>query len=194
MRRYVRGLTAVAKSRSKRPAKKAGPKKTGRPPAYHPDVHPVLAKVLARAGKTNAEIAGYIGINESTLYRWQDHHEEFKEALKEGKAFIDDQVEDSLLRRAMGYSYTETHKEIRQNGKGESVKIAKEITRQVPPDVLAAIFWLKNRRPFDWRDKRNLELTGQNDGPLEVEITIVPPLERPKRISGPEEAENRTQR
>ncbi len=64
----------------------------------------------------------------------------------------DTKVENALLRRAVGYEYTETR--VEESDKGSKVT---EITKHMPPDTKAAIFWLKNRQPGRWSDRQILE-------------------------------------
>jgi len=125
--------------------------KVGRPSSYDPKLHPKLAFWLAQAGLTDEQIAEEIAIHTDTLYQWRKVHPEFSEALKGGKATPDGEVEAALLRRAKGFKYTEGGKE----------KVAL-------PDTTACIFWLKNRRPGEWRDKREHDVTGNIKGPLFV--------------------------
>jgi len=125
--------------------------KVGRPSSYDPKLHPKLAFWLAQAGLTDEQIAEEIEIDGATLYRWKTSKEEFREALKGGKATPDDEVEAALLRRAKGFKYLEGSKE-----------------RVALPDATACIFWLKNRRPGEWRDKREHDVTGNIKGPLFV--------------------------
>jgi len=125
--------------------------KVGRPSLYDPKLHPKLAFWLAQAGLTDEQIAEEIAIHTDTLYQWRKVHPEFSEALKGGKATPDDEVEAALLRRAKGFKYAEGGKE----------KVAL-------PDTTACIFWLKNRRPGEWRDKREHDVTGNIKGPLFV--------------------------
>lgn len=73
---------------------------------------------------------------------------EISEALKKGKEIVDIQVENALLKRALGYSYTEVMTEESTDGSKH-----RETVKFVPPDTTAQIFWLKNRRPEFWRDK-----------------------------------------
>ncbi len=115
--------------------------------AYEPDFA-VLARQKMREGYTRAELAKYFGIAQSTLYQWVKDHPDFAEALKRGADFADAQVEDSLYRRALGYEYDE----VEIVGEGERRRI-KKIRRHVLPDVVACIFWLKNRQRQRWRDK-----------------------------------------
>lgn len=104
----------------------------------------------ARDGLTNEQIAYNMGIAVSTLYEWQNAFVEISEALKKGKEVVDREVENALLKRALGYSYTE---EIYEND-----SLVKKVVKHVQPDVTAQIFWLKNRKPQVWRDKQVLEM------------------------------------
>ena len=103
-----------------------------------------LLEGWARDGLTDEQIAGNIGINTSTLYDWKNKFSEISEALKKGKEVVDIQVENALLKRALGYTYKETTSECDENGE---LKVTKVVTKEVVPDTTAQIFWLKNRRP-----------------------------------------------
>lgn len=118
----------------------------------------------ARDGLTDEQIAANIGIRAGTLYDWKNRFSDFSEALKKGKEVVDRQVENALLKRALGYTYKETTREPVLNpdtGKVE-LTITKTVTKQVVPDTTAQIFWLKNRKPEVWRDKREIT-TDDND-------------------------------
>lgn len=109
----------------------------------------LLLAAWARDGLTNEQIAKKCDIAESTLYTWMDTYPEISEALKKGKEITDIEVENALKKRAVGYSYTETMTETGPDG----VKVRKTV-KQVAPDVTAQIFWLKNRKRDQWRDKQ----------------------------------------
>lgn len=111
----------------------------------------------ARDGLTDEQIAHNMGIATSTLYEWKKKHSEFSETLKKGKEVIDRQVENALLKRALGYSYDEVTRESVEG----SLEVTKVITKQVSPDTTAQIFWLKNRKSVEWRDKQHVEHTGE---------------------------------
>ena len=118
----------------------------------------------ARDGLTDEQIAANIGIRAGTLYDWKNRFSDISEALKKGKEVVDRQVENALLKRALGYTYKETTREPVLNpdtGKVE-LTITKTVTKQVVPDTTAQIFWLKNRKPETWRDKREIT-TDDND-------------------------------
>lgn len=110
----------------------------------------------ASDGLTDEQIAHNMGINIRTLYRWKNEHCQLCHALKKGKEVVDRQVENALLKRALGYDYVEIKEEI-ENG---VVTKCIRTTRHVVPDTTAQIFWLKNRKPDVWRDKQNLQVEG----------------------------------
>ena len=109
----------------------------------------LLLEGWARDGLTDEQLAQKMGINVATLYRWKQDHCEICEALKKGKDVVDTQVENALLKRALGYDYQEQRIEVSEKD-GEKVI---QVVKHVAPDVGAAAFWLKNRRPDRWRDK-----------------------------------------
>lgn len=137
----------------------------GRPSKYNTHVEPRLTEVAdwVRNGASDREVAARLGIAESTLNEYKKQFSEFSECLKNTRAYVDGQVENALLKRALGYSYEETTKEIDTTGK----KIIKTITKHVSPDTTAMIFWLKNRRPTEWRDVKNIDANVTGENPFE---------------------------
>lgn len=130
----------------------------------------------ARDGLTDEQISSNAGIATATLYDWKKRFPEISEALKKGKEVVDVQVENALLKRALGYSYDEVTQELCENAKTGKVelKVTKKVTKEVSPDTTAQIFWLKNRRPDRWRDKQDIEHSGQIGG-----VTIVNDIPKP---------------
>jgi len=131
-----------------------------RPSKYDPRIHLNWARGLAMQGFIDEEIADQMGIARSTLKKWEVEISEFSDALKMGKAPADFEVEQKLYQRAMGYTYEEkkTVIELAPDGTQKPARIEKT-TKVIPPDVVAQIFWLKNRKPKDWRDKHEIEGT-----------------------------------
>ena len=109
----------------------------------------LLIEGWARDGLTDEQIAHNMGIAESTLYEWKKQFPEFSESLKRGKEVVDRMVENALLKRALGYEYQEQKIVVSEKKK----KKVETTIKQVIPDVTAQIFWLKNRKPDEWRDK-----------------------------------------
>ena len=98
----------------------------------------------ARDGLTNEQIAKNMGVTRKTLQEWCVKFSDICDTLKRGKEIIDYEVENALLKRAIGYKTSE----MRMTKEGALVEVEKE----VPGDVTAQIFWLKNRKPDKWKD------------------------------------------
>lgn len=114
----------------------------------------------ARNGLIDEQIAHNMGISVSTLYDWKNKYPQFSETLKKGKEVVDIQVENALLKKALGYSYTEktsVRKLNEETGEYEMVT-TKEVVKEITPDTTAQIFWLKNRKPDVWRDKKDVDV------------------------------------
>ena len=94
-----------------------------------PDDGLLLLQDWARMGLTDEQIAHNMGISRSTLSDYKVKYPIISDTLKKGKDVIDIQVENALLKSALEGSNT------------------------------AQIFWLKNRRPDRWRDKRDVDVT-----------------------------------
>lgn len=110
----------------------------------------ILIESWAREGLTNEQIAKNIGINTDTFYTWRKKYPDISEALKKGKAPIDFEVENALLKRALGFEYEETET-VFEDVDGKPKKRIKKTIKYAPPDTSACIFWLKNRKPNHWR-------------------------------------------
>ena len=109
----------------------------------------ILLEGWAKSGLTDEQIAKNIGINRTTLYDWKKKEANIADALKKGKEVIDFEVENALLKKALGY--TITIKEERLDKDGCVHTLEKDV--HIPPDTTAQIFWLKNRQVKKWRDK-----------------------------------------
>lgn len=222
----------------------------------------------ARDGLTDEQLAEKMGVGYSTLQTWKSKYQDIQDTLKKGKEVVDRQVENALLKRALGYKYTEVTRERivdtgqkkRHGGESELTErewefaikyfgnkccycghymntptkdhikplntggtlsrenvipccqscnsskkdnemmswyqsqsfydpnkmakivdyvqfvlslgdflneeigelvVTKEVTKEVVPDTTAQIFWLKNRKPNEWREKNSVELEGE---------------------------------
>ena len=113
----------------------------------------------ARDGLTNDQIAQNIGVSGRTFAEWISRFPAISSALKKGKAPVDLQVENALLKRALGYDYEETVTVELTGGRKQTRKMIKHMAA----DVTAQIFWLKNRRPDRWRDKVEQVQTVENE-------------------------------
>lgn len=138
----------------------------GRPTKYKSD-YARQAEMLAKKGCIDAEIAEFFGVSLSTVSLWKLKHPEFSDATKMGKAEADARVERALFERATGYQHRDVHV---SNYQGEVTLTP--LVKRYPPDPASMIFWLKNRKPEDWRDKPE----GFNDDappPAAVTVNVV---------------------
>lgn len=119
----------------------------------------------ARDGLTDEQIATNMGISVASLYNWKRDHLEIFEALKEGKEVVDRQVENALLKSALGYTYDEVTEERRD----DELVVTKVVHKEVQPNTTAQIFWLKNRKRAEWRDRVENAITGADGGAVKVE-------------------------
>lgn len=125
----------------------------------------LLLEGWARDGLTDEQIAHNMGVTAKTLYVWKSAYGEICEALKRGKDVVDTQVENALLKRALGYEYMEERVEVSDKDGRKVI----QTTKTVPPDTTAQIFWLKNRIPAKWRDKPSEQAasgSGAEDDPI----------------------------
>lgn len=114
----------------------------------------------ARDGLTDEQIAKNLGISIQTFYTYKEKYLEFFESLKRGKEVVDREVENALLKRALGYNFVEETTEELPDGSTKS----KTVIKHIPGDTTAQIFWLKNRKPDVWRDKTAIEHSGEIKG------------------------------
>lgn len=138
----------------------------GRPTAYEENFSRI-AKKMCELGATDNDVAEALGVHPSTLYRWRHDHPEFRESLKVGKTEADDRVVMSLYKKAVGY----THEAVKIfQFQGQEVIVP--YTEIQHPDTTACIFWLKNRKPEEWR--ANPE-PGDEDyvSPVKIEVSVV---------------------
>ena len=109
----------------------------------------ILLEGWARDGLTDEQIAKNIGISRASLYEWKKKEVDIFDALKKGKEIVDFEVENALLKKALGYTITLNKQKVTKDG--YVVDITEEV--HVPPDTTAQIFWLKNRKPNNWKDR-----------------------------------------
>lgn len=122
----------------------------GRPTKYEKRMNEQVEK-LCRLGATDNEIADFFEVDVSTINNWKIDYPEFFESIKSGKVEADSNVADRLYQRAMGYEHEE---DVIFNDKGTPMIV--NTTKHYPPDPTSMIFWLKNRRPKDWRDRQEI--------------------------------------
>ena len=120
----------------------------------------ILLQGWARDGLTDEQIAHNMGIAYSTLREWKNKYSAISAVLKKNKDIVDREVENALLKSAEGYDYTEEVWErrfVQEKGDYDLVLI-KRTVKHMPPSNTAQIFWLKNRKAKEWREKQEIEV------------------------------------
>lgn len=117
----------------------------------------------ARDGLRNEDIAAKMGVSPSTFYEYVKKYSEISDAIKRGKAPVDFEVENAMLKSALGHKETVRKPiRLRTTRRKDGMEITEEHVEYfdeevyIPPQVSAQIFWLKNRKPDIWRDKKEL--------------------------------------
>ncbi len=136
--------------------------KRGRPSGFEPS-YVEQAKKLCKLGATDVDVADFFSVSVRTIYRWQAEFPEFCQALKVGKDEADNRVERSLYHRAVGYTHDAV--KIFMPAGAKEAKVVPYVNH-IPPDTTACIFWLKNRRAEEWRER--VEHTGKDGGTIEM--------------------------
>lgn len=127
-----------------------------------------LLEGWARDGLTEEQIAKNCGVNVKTLWDWKSRFDPICNAIKKGKEIVDYEVENALLKRALGYEVEETKEEDSDKDGYKSITTK----RHIPADPTAAIFWLKNRRPDKWRDRRDGSGASQEEQAEAIEVFV----------------------
>lgn len=150
----------------------------GRPTLYEEKYNEQAYK-LCLLGANDEELADFFEVDVSTINNWKIAHPEFFEALTRGKIVADAEVAHSFHKRAVGYEYKEVtfekvdSKQNLESGNDDSITTEaykkKIVIKELPPDPGAALSWLKNRQPKNWRDKQEIDHTtkGQAIGPID---------------------------
>lgn len=161
---------------------------------YNKEYHPLLIESLLQNAMTAEQVAEKIGIDKDTFYAWKNKYPEVAEAIKRGKAPVDTRVVAALYRSAMGYTYEEvtrepkalSTKELKERAEMEDpppppLIVTKVVRKYVAPNIIAQIFWLKNRLPAEWKDRNDVSISGE----VKYEIGLPPkPEELAKRVEG----------
>lgn len=120
----------------------------GRDSKYHPEFNE-QARKLCLLGATDAELADFFDVTETTINNWKSQFPAFFESIRAGKISADAEVAESLFRRATG-EVAFVERAFKTN-EGDYKVIS--LRQFIPGDVTAQRLWLLNRRKENWREK-----------------------------------------
>jgi transposase len=163
---YREKIKMPTKSAHKIPPKKKNrpahrPKKKhpgGRPVKYIPEMNNIVYELCAHRGFQRGKLAKILQIHRQTIYQWEKDYPKFSDSITKGMDDWNNQgIKKALISRATGYRYTETTKEANDSG---GLEITKTVRKHVAPDVSAIKHWQVNRDSDNWRDKKDVEHSG----------------------------------
>jgi len=128
-----------------------------------------------KKGNTINTTCQTVGISKETFFQWMKKSD-FSDSIKKAMAIPDKKVENALYKSAMmGHRYKE--KEFKAVAVGEKIKLIpiKIVTKIIPPNVTAQIFYLKNRLSEDWKDRHEQNISGN------MNITVISAVPMPKK-------------
>lgn len=134
----------------------------------------LLLECWARDGYTMMDISNRIGIDNDTFLRWKDRYPEIRQAVSKGKELVDYEVENALLKSALGYKTKEV-KVTTTMRYGKVVETIKETTdKEIAPNVTAIQMWLYNRQKDKWKNmssSKNVFEELEEDSSFEITVT-----------------------
>jgi hypothetical protein len=133
----------------------------GRPSNYKPEYSEQTYK-LCLLGATDKELADFFEVSEQTINAWKQKQPEFLESMKRGKVEADSLVAQSLYKQALGYERDEIELKVVSLGNNDGSEVQEvPVKKYYPPIPTSGIFWLKNRQRDKWRDKQEIEVSGE---------------------------------
>lgn len=152
----------------------------GRKGKYYSHVQPRLETIRAwrRRGLTEAEVMKNLGVRHSAFNCYKHEHAELSEVLKDGLDDAVAKVENAHFKSAIGYDYEETKivieptGQVDDNGVSINKRRIEKTTKQIPPNVIAQMHFLHNRASQDWKDNKNLSITGKDGKALAFNVTF----------------------
>jgi len=158
---------------------------------YNKELYPLLIESLLQNGLTIQQVCQRIRIGASTFHIWKRKYPEVAEAVKRGKSPVDEKVVAALYKSAIGHTYEEvitepkqlSVEEIKERAKMENPPpipmVKKKVTtKYIPPNIIAQIFWLKNRKSDEWKDKNDTSISGK----IEYSVMLPPKPDELKKV------------
>ena len=130
----------------------------------------ILVEAWARDGLIDEQIFNNLRISKDTFYKYKNKYVEFSDALKKGKEVVDVEGENALFKKATGFTtmvkkhYKLKHVTYEDGKRVEEKEELKEVEEELytPPETMAQIYWLNNRKSAQWRNKQQ-DVSNESD-------------------------------
>ncbi len=155
------------------------------PNGKYTDKFPKYAEAYARQGLSDSEICENLSINRTTFYNWIKKHPKFKKALEDGRAPVILEVENALLKRALGFEYEEVTTEKKELSTGGVETTTRTVKKQALPSLGAIAYWLNNRAPDRWRSNQQNDDGKDKDDPTAADLLKALAATTPTRYAIP---------
>lgn len=133
---------------------------------YETDILPQLSDIKdwVMQGDSVRVICKKLHISPDTWYRYCKEHENLSELVDMGRSVLNNEVEKSLVKLCNGYEYEELKTIVEEDKSGKKHTKLEKTKKHQPPSAAAISFYLRNRCPEEWSDKKELVLdTSQNE-------------------------------
>lgn len=129
----------------------------GRPTEYKPDYARMVEEIIKEGGFSIPQLCKVFKVkSRSTIYDWMDDYPEFSDGVRKGrKAYDGDKIYSALKKRAVGFKYTETTRELDDDGE---LVVTKKVSKNVVPDVAAIKHWQVNMDQANWAERQEHEI------------------------------------
>lgn len=135
----------------------------------------LLIESWRRDGCSMVDIAKKIGMSSPGFNQMRRRHPEITEAITRGQEIVDYEVENALLKCALGYrkELTKTYIRYSPDGQGNRETRIEKTIEEVGPNTTACLAWLNNRRPDKWKRNRDNNQDEANENNKSVTINII---------------------
>lgn len=129
-----------------------------KPSKYDTDILPRLSDIKdwIAGGDSVRDICKKLSVSPDSWYRYCKEHETLSELVNMGKSLLNQDVEKSLFRLCTGYEYEELKTIVEEDRSGKKRTKLEKTKKHQPPSAQAISFFLRNRCPEEWSDKREL--------------------------------------
>lgn len=122
---------------------------------------PEIVRAIAMQGVTDPELAFMFGLDPKIIKAWRKMYPSFDKALEEGRTVADVEVIQALHKKAVGFT---RQYDVAKYSKDQGAYTL-SLEEEIQPDTNAIKYWLSNRDPARWSERRHIQVTGKHGAP-----------------------------